>query len=55
MSLVLVVLLFILGLGLWNVPASTEFGLARLTSVIIPAMAHGELAPRSWPADPGDL
>jgi hypothetical protein len=48
MGLVLVSLLAVPGLRLWNVPASTEFRLERLTGMIIPAKAAGEPDPRRW-------
>jgi hypothetical protein len=45
MDVGLVVLLLNPGVWLRNVPAGTEFGLERLTSLIIPAMA-AENSPR---------
>jgi hypothetical protein len=48
MGPVLIVVLAVPGFRLWNVPASTEFGLERLTGLIIPAKAAGDPDPRSW-------
>jgi hypothetical protein len=54
MGLVLVVLLLIPGVRLRNVPAGTEFGLERLTGLIILAMAAENSLRGAAPADPGD-
>jgi hypothetical protein len=54
MGLVWVVLLLIPGVRLRNVPAGTEFGLERLTGLIIPAMAAENSLRGAGPADPGD-
>jgi hypothetical protein len=54
MGPVLVVLLLIPGARLRNVPAGTEFGLERLTGLIIPAMAAENSLRGAARADPGD-
>jgi hypothetical protein len=54
MGLMLVVLLLIPGVRLRNVPAGTEFGLERLTSLIIPAKVAENSLQGAPPADPGD-
>jgi hypothetical protein len=54
MGLMLVVLLLIPGARLRNVPAGTEFGLERLTGLIIPAMTAENSLRGAGPADPGD-
>jgi hypothetical protein len=54
-GLVLVLLLVITGVRLRNVPAGTEFGLERLTGLIIPAMRRENLLRGAGPPDPGDL